>query len=60
MTIELVIKNFPMDKSLRPDANNDRSYQTFREELMPVFLSPCADGHKHYMKVKSGNCNFKK
>ena len=26
---------------------------------MPVFRSPCADGHKHSMKVKNENCNLK-
>ena len=35
--IEAVIKNFPKNKSLRPDDFTD-FYQTFREEIMPILV----------------------
>ena len=35
--IEAVIKNLPKNKGSKPNGFTGESYQTFREELMPIF-----------------------
>ena len=36
--IETVVKNLPTNKSPAPNAFTGKLYQTFREELIPIFL----------------------
>ena len=38
MEIEILIKNFPTNRSSGPDGLTDEFYQKFREELTPILL----------------------